>query len=76
MLDLYRVAHFFAGFFSAFSVLVSPVLPIVCFAIFFSYECSQTFSKDDFFDEEMLEFGYGFFTAVILMLFLKLLGAI
>ncbi|GAI05859.1 unnamed protein product [marine sediment metagenome] len=76
VLDPCRVAHFTAGFLSALSVLVSSILVITGFIGFEFYENLQYLKSEDWAVSETLEFMEGFFAAVILMLFLKLFGAI
>ena len=70
---LCRVAHVFFGFLCVLAVLISPVLTVVGFIIFFTYELNQQWRKDDWFDEEMVEYGVGFSVGVIMLLTLNIL---
>jgi len=70
---LCRVAHAFFGFLCVLAVLISPVLTVVGFLIFFTYELNQQWRKDDWFDEEMKEYGVGFSVGVIMLLTLNIL---
>jgi len=63
-----RLAHYAAGFLTAQSFLAHPFLPIIGFLIFFLYELNQELKKDDWFDEEMREFGVGFFISVSVLI--------
>lgn len=76
VLDPVRVAHFMSGALSALSVLISPVLTVIGFVGFETYENLQYLKSEDWAEIETLEFMEGFFAAVILMIFLRLLGAI
>ena len=70
------LSHVVAGFLSCIAVIISPVLTIIGFLIFTLYEVNQQFHKDDFFDEEMLEYGIGFFLAITILLLLVVFGGV
>ena len=68
------LSHITAGFLSCIAVMINPVLTVIGFILFTLYEVNQQFHKDDFFDEEMLEYGIGFFLAITILLFVVFSG--
>lgn len=71
-----QLAHILSGFLSALSVILSPVLTVIGFAGFEIYENLQYLKSEDWAVSETLEFMEGFFAAVVLMLFLRVAGAV
>ena len=70
------LSHVVAGFLSCIAVIINPILTIVSFLIFTLYEVNQQFHKNDYFDEEMLEYGIGFFIAITILLLLVVFGEV
>ena len=62
------LSHVVAGLISALAILISPVLTVVGFLVFTLYEMNQDFHKDDYFDEELMEYGIGFFLGIVVLL--------
>jgi hypothetical protein len=67
------LAHFFFGLLSSLSVIVSPVLTVISFLIFLSYELDEQWRISDTGYIEIMQFGFGFGLGMIILLFLKVL---
>jgi hypothetical protein len=67
------LAHFFFGLLSSLSVIVSPVLTVISFLIFLSYELDEQWRIRDTGYIEILQFGFGFACGMVILLFLKFL---
>jgi len=64
-----KYVHFLAGFITACSVLVHPILVVLGFLGFELYEFLNYFQEADWPTAETEEFMVGFFVAVVLLLF-------
>jgi hypothetical protein len=65
---LFSLAHITFGFLASVSVLISPVLTVVNFLIFFVYEMDQQWTISDEAYQELREYGFGFGLGVVVML--------
>jgi hypothetical protein len=67
------LAHFFFGLLSSLSVIVSPVLTVISFLIFLSYELDEQWRIRDTGFIEIMQFGIGFACGMVILLFLKII---
>ena len=67
------VIHALAGFLTALSVKVNPVLAVLCLLTFLIYEMDQDWRKDDWLDEEFCEYGFGLFLATAILIIMTLM---
>jgi hypothetical protein len=65
---LFSLAHITFGFLASVSVLISPVLTVINFLIFFVYEMDQEWTISDEAYQELREYGFGFGLGVVVML--------
>jgi len=70
---IHTLAHILSGLLTALSTLVHPVLSVLGFTVFFVYEATERKVLGDQMFVEMREFGYGFFTGIIILIMMKLL---
>ena len=66
------LAHFTFGLLSSLSVIVNPVLTIISFLIFLSYELDEEWKIKDTGYIEILQFGVGFACGMTILILMKL----
>ena len=59
-----KIAHFFAGIVTPISVIVHPIMPIISFAAFLSYELVEYYINKDKPWIDILEYMVGFYSSV------------
>jgi len=69
---LFTLAHITFGFLASVSVLISPVLTIINFLIFLTYEMDQEWNIRDEAYHEISEYGLGFGLGVVFLFIIML----
>ena len=69
---LFSLAHITFGFLASVSVLISPVLTIINFLIFLTYEMDQEWNMRDEAYQEISEYGLGFGLGVVFLFIIML----